>query len=1657
MTQQDVPRWEPHVLCAPGAVGIAAPAPEEEYSGGSAGGSCSSDTTRLESASSIGEEDSDSGSWWSYPSECGSVVELNRAVAGLTSGFAGNKHHDHSELPPSNCSPTTLSNYFSTSSAIPVDAVVATAVIYSDASRKGPGGNPHGGAVILPPSPDRPVKSRCVNGRSRSVSDDNAQDYDVNNHGSAEHGANTEYQPFEPPAHRASFPGGEGSPTADHCNNQVNTGSHALPKPAGKVVNSGRAAAIRKSALATEARHSAPSIVRHVTFKDLSASSGSDDDDYSSGQGRNRNSASYHGDDQQNVEADLDDSGYLDGDSTSSSSDISPPSSLSWESAIDSSSSRKSHGRSADQQCFVDSGGGGDRNGTHSPPGPRCESRAGVAEERRTKSMNGMHRDSDDNSTLSFVQTEICVSQSVRREDSYEYYRNGTRIAKLNNVNQTSWSETSSTETTERCTPLGKRTDVEKTVFREQTTPQPKPRCSQADDAAKTSTPPQPTRRVLPSVDGARKRQPEVGTQRRQSATRESGKQKKESAGGGGVRNVGGSVKAAVVSSAANDACQQREYHRWRQQKTPQHPVAAYDDEGTSCDLEDDEEEDSAESQLFEEEDVSFHLESPPAARHHKQRAGTVSATATSRAVARSRGGSTTEPSRASALASVRAQSRDPFLALAVATAKAATTASAEASREIYAGCKQFAPPPDLDVVVRTACSVGGSEDAVDRARHARSQPADDIVSVSSSPVYKASSSSARSDVRLPTPLRYKEFSSLHLKKSGGSREHVNGHYKEGDVSPFLEREPLPCEQRSFHVHSDVLPTRADTSPPTSSTPSPVLLEDRVRVLQTPVKSNAVIVDNIPDSDDCDGPPITCTPKVSNGHCSNKRPATLPVNGGTGPVCHRKPPPVPQQQKQQQQASQPLLLRPPKPVPPPRSRSPLDPAEHLERITGYATARRLAQTLPKPQVQLPEPHMSPATGRLVSSRRRFFENLQRQQEQQKRPNDASAAPGTTAEESAERLLGFRASAQAARESLAKSSPDLAALEADAWRSRRLHDRWPPPSTEPQHAPRQQQATGTEPIGTAAVLPPRSPAPAVHPDKFNRLVEQTRSRYARRRCGQPAHDERRRSRSLGYLETDVDTLCCRQVKASISAAEGAEEDTAQNSDEADDAYLNRTRSMDRFLEDGTVGCPLLGDEQRTKSEHELRIERSLQKLELPEWYTRRGKPAETGILRARRDSVSSTGRSGWQGLGSRTPSTASLAANTPDSRNLVIPKRVTAPDWRCWHASRESLTSSPGSHDGGGSLSRWGSVSSAPAAAWSYRSMRQPYLGWRAAPSTGTTTPLSSAGSRPVSPGGGWTTPSAFDYNQQQQQQHHQQQHYQQQLQEQQEHRQQQQQQQQQSASPCIPRDRYSYVQGIYGDGGGWNVEREDDSEAVCPSVISDIGVPSTSASSNGAARPAVWMESSFVGSKPVSTSSVVAAQSPAAPALAGEPGTGKGEMATSLEKTTKAATQGHAEKRPSCQGDVTLEDVLSSLLALADSSPSQSRLGTPSKPPASPVSPDIRHVSFALSPSKGAGGLLPDAGHPYGRRCSEGMARPATPISILKPENNRWMGSATATAEAAPLAHQTAWASAGDVKITVPLSSGSSSLDRSPDPAAKEAKLTRLSDFALHMLKSPFR
>ncbi|CAN7994284.1 unnamed protein product [Ixodes hexagonus] len=1410
MTQRDAPRPESALYTGHAAQ------PDDEQTIGRLGST---------SSSSLCEEDSDSGSWWSYPSECGSVVDLNRVVSFARHAAAADD----------------LDSLRSCFSSLEGDVVVPQSspsdLVRSPTQQRQQQRSPER-------RDPRPANVKPSSGRGDT----------------SDNGIITETSSKHP-----------GIPADQVRAALVQVNNRGTPNPT---------KTFRKSSLvgADDRRptSAAPSIERHVTFKDLSSpSSGSDEEHYERkpSQYRNRNHSlpapgchdaceekqAFVNDDDVAGEADLDDSGYLDGDSTSSSSDVSPPSSLGWESAIHTSATRKAGGvrdsRGVGQRCP------GDHRGDDLfEPEPPKRPDGGPSDAKQA--MNGFYgRSNAAPSARAFVHTEISVCESVRREDSYEYYRNGTRVARLNNVNQTSWSESSCTDSSEVCTPLGKASQSEKSTVSapDQHNNNSAARATEAADDASNGArrhhhhqPLQSAapRRVLPSLDAvkklqpnvapsveaSRKRQPEasgIPPYQRQSAPRESGKPKKEN-NGGNAWNADGARATTTRPAKVGVA-----YEDWRH-----FPACDVRDEGTSCDLEGDDDVDDYDS---ESEDS---CEAPTPSSESKDecadraaadaRAGTVSATATSRAVARSRpgGGATSEPgSRASALASVRAQARDPFLALAVATAKAATTASAEASREIYAGCKPFSAAPDLDVFVRTACSVGGGGDSAallaDRAKQARDMPDSGYVAVSSP--YKVSS--VRADVHLPTPVRYKEFSSLQL--GGASPTTTNGHSE-------LAREPQPCEQRFLHVHSDVLPTREDRSPPTPppryATPSPVLREDRVRLLRTPVKSTPVLVDSLPDSDDCDvaaastsatpSPPVPPPRNPHNGILRmTRRPATLPVNGEA--TVYRKPP-LPQQPPQQHQQQQ-RLLRPPPPPPPVRQRSPpADPAEHLERITGYHTARRLAQALPKPQVILPDQPYSHPGGRLVSSRRRFFENLQRQV--------VAAAADPEADSPSERLLGFQASAQAARESLAKSSPDLAALEADAFRrSRSRPDRYPPC-----------------PDATSPPCPAVAPrSPAVPPESFSRLVEETRNRYLlrRRHRGSPGQDERRRSKSLGYLETDVDTLQCRQVKRTPDAPDlaAAAADYAEDEPARAESPLSRARSMDHFLDDD-VNAAGLGE--RAKSEHELRVERSLQKLQLPDWYKRHSRPPESGFLRSRcgsTASTTSTGRPSWQGLGSRTPSAASLAATsasapTSNARNLVIPKRVTAPDWRCWHASRESLSSGCASpHDG--SLSRWGSVSSAPAAAWSYRSFRQPYLGWRATPSTGTTTPMST-GSRPVSPGAPlWTPPPAQPPHQQQPETSEV---------------------ERSTASsvlrssphppPCnIPRDRYSYVQGIYGDGGGWNDEHD-----VVQQDVND-GRASSSLRQHrqldeqhqevmvSDARPAVWMESSFVGAKPGSS------------------------------------------------------------------------------------------------------------------------------------------------------------------------------------------------------------
>ena len=157
-----------------------------------------------------------------------------------------------------------------------------------------------------------------------------------------------------------------------------------------------------------------------------------------------------------------------------------------------------------------------------------------------------------------------------------------------------------------------------------------------------------------------------------------------------------------------------------------------------------------------------------------------------------------------------------------------------------------------------------------------------------------------------------------------------------------------------------------------------------------------------------------------------------------------------------------------------------------------------------------------------------------------------------------------------------------------------------------------------------------------------------------------------------------------------------------------------------------------------SQHELRIQRSLQKLDVPEWYKSNArKPlGGTDLLSRRRATANGGAAAGWAGTTtSSMTSLGSLAGYSSRSgtpTRVVIPTRV-RPDWRNVKSSKESLLSPADSNAAAPSSSsqfaRWGSARSYTSSGCpspspssistaSYRPSllsqhgRQPYLGWR---------------------------------------------------------------------------------------------------------------------------------------------------------------------------------------------------------------------------------------------------------------------------------------------------------------------------------------------------------
>ncbi|CAG4926601.1 unnamed protein product [Colias eurytheme] len=141
------------------------------------------------------------------------------------------------------------------------------------------------------------------------------------------------------------------------------------------------------------------------------------------------------------------------------------------------------------------------------------------------------------------------------------------------------------------------------------------------------------------------------------------------------------------------------------------------------------------------------------------------------------------------------------------------------------------------------------------------------------------------------------------------------------------------------------------------------------------------------------------------------------------------------------------------------------------------------------------------------------------------------------------------------------------------------------------------------------------------------------------------------------------------------------------------------------EDSPPENELQKNSDRVLSEHELRVQRSLQKLNVPEWYKNAPAPREGFLLRKRLSDASSAAR--WSGLNSKTTSLGSLGANAQPPPPQLSPHTTS---FGRWSTSRlNSNQTSPCSSTR--SSIRGTSPLCSPSTRSSF-SARQPYLGWR---------------------------------------------------------------------------------------------------------------------------------------------------------------------------------------------------------------------------------------------------------------------------------------------------------------------------------------------------------
>ncbi|RZF46364.1 hypothetical protein LSTR_LSTR011148 [Laodelphax striatellus] len=130
----------------------------------------------------------------------------------------------------------------------------------------------------------------------------------------------------------------------------------------------------------------------------------------------------------------------------------------------------------------------------------------------------------------------------------------------------------------------------------------------------------------------------------------------------------------------------------------------------------------------------------------------------------------------------------------------------------------------------------------------------------------------------------------------------------------------------------------------------------------------------------------------------------------------------------------------------------------------------------------------------------------------------------------------------------------------------------------------------------------------------------------------------------------------------------------------------------------------GGNERVMSEHQLRVQRSLQRLNVPDWYKNSTLPQQGFLLKRHSDAAATLG-SGWQGLGSKTTSLSSLGSSqsavprSPTGNNVLSPSPTPHVGFTRWSTSRLNSAAT--------------STSTSPCgSARSSFNYRQPYLGWR---------------------------------------------------------------------------------------------------------------------------------------------------------------------------------------------------------------------------------------------------------------------------------------------------------------------------------------------------------